>query len=139
ATMLPLLRAAPSNFGLITANGGYLSKHATGIYSATATKGRWQREPPATYQADIDKMASPEFIETPAGKAWIETYTVVCRKGIPQRGIIIGRLQGSDQRFVANTPDDMNTLQSMMTEEYLGKAGTVTSVEGLNTFTPLRA
>ena len=136
ATMLPLLRAAPSKFGLVTANGGYLSKHATGIYSATATKGCWRRESPATYQADIDKMASPEFIETPSGKASVETYTVCCKRGIPQRGIIIGRLHGSDQRFVANTPDDMNTLRSMMTEEYLNKAGTVTSSEGLNTFTP---
>ena len=35
ATLLPQLRARPQAFGLITANGGYVSKHATGIYSAT--------------------------------------------------------------------------------------------------------
>lgn len=137
ATMLPLLRATPSKFGLITANGGYLSKHATGIYSATVKQGRWLRESPASYQTQIDNMASPAFTETPSGGATVETYTVCCKQGIPQRGIVIGRLDGSGERFVANTPDNVDTLQLMMAEEYLGRQGTVESAEGLNTFIAL--
>lgn len=136
ATLVPKLRARPSSFGLITANGGYLSKHATGIYSATPTQGHWHREPPASYQAEIDAMKSPIFTETPYGEAHVETYTVCFNRGIAERGIVIGRLAENDQRFVANTPNDAATLQPMVEQEYLGKAGQVTSKEGLNTFTP---
>ncbi|PCJ23436.1 MAG: acetyl-CoA acetyltransferase [SAR86 cluster bacterium] len=137
ASLLPKLRENPLSFGLITANGGYLSKHATGIYSATPTIGRWQREPAAGYQHEIDQMESPGFTETPQGLSRIETYTVCCKKGVPYRGIIIGKVCDSSQRFVANTPDDSALLESMMEQEYLGKQGQVTSSEGMNTFTPL--
>ena len=136
ATLLPLLRAKPASFGLITANGGYLSKHATGIYSATPMKGAWRREAPASYQTEIDFMQSPIFTETPAGSAQVETYTVCFKKGVPERGIVIGRLASSGHRFVANTPNDAATLQAMVEQEYLGKAGEVSSKEGINTFTP---
>lgn len=136
ATLLPMLRARPSSFGMITANGGYLSKHATGIYSATPTQGRWSREAPASYQAEIDTMDSPVFTETPSGPATVETYTVCFNRGVAERGIVIGRLAGNGQRFVANTPNDAVTLQSMVEQEYLGRTGQVTSMDGLNTFTP---
>ena len=46
ATMAERLRAAPGSYGLVTANGGYLSKHATGIYSTEPTQDKWQREDP---------------------------------------------------------------------------------------------
>ena len=136
ATLLPKLRARPSSFGLITANGGYLSKHATGIYSATPTLGVWHREASASYQAEIDNMESPIFTETPSGAATVETYTVCFNRAVPERGIVIGRLNSTGQRFVANTPNDAASLQSMVEQEYLGKSGQVSSREGLNTFTP---
>ena len=136
ATLLPLLRANPARFGLVTANGGYLSKHATGIYSATPVVGKWQREKTSSYQAEIDKMHSPSFTETPAGEATIETYTVCFNRGIPERGIVIGRLQSSGQRFVANTPAHGEVLQAMVETEQIGRPGTVASNEGINTFIP---
>ena len=103
ATLLPLLRAQPGQFALLTANGGRLSKHATGIYSATPVRGAWQRELNTKIQAQIDAMPSPEFIAAANGAAKIETYTVCFDRTAPVRGIVIGRLLGSDQRFIANT------------------------------------
>lgn len=135
ATMVPKLREQPSHFGLITANGGYLSKHSSGIYSATPSKGEWRREPNANYQAEIDAMQSPAFTETPNGAAKIETYTVCFNKTQPVRGIVIGRLLANDQRFVANTPNDAVTLSRMVQEEFLQRTGQVFSKEGMNTFT----
>lgn len=135
ATMVPKLRAESSHFGLITANGGYLSKHATGIYSATPTQGKWEREPPAAYQTQIDSMDSPIFTELANGPAKVETYTVCFDKNGPVRGIVIGRLLDNDQRFVANTTSDADNLNKMLQEEFLGRTGTVQSREGLNTFT----
>ena len=136
AAMIPKLRAKHGSFGLITANGGYLSKHATGIYSTTPTEGIWQREDPAPYQAEIDGMESPVFTETPDGTATVETYTVCFGRNGPERGIIIGRLDENGTRFVANTPDDAATLNSLMETDSLGRKGTVTSKDGMNNFVP---
>jgi acetyl-CoA C-acetyltransferase len=44
ATMAEKLAAAPDRMGLITANGGYLTKHSFGVYSATPPRHefRWE-------------------------------------------------------------------------------------------------
>ena len=136
ATMLPKLRANPAHYGFVTANGGYLSKHATGIYSAKPVEGKWEREKPDNYQGQIDAMVSPEFTEAPLGAATIETYTVCFARGMPEKGIVIGRLAESDQRFVANTPADVDLLTAMTRTEQIGRTGTVTNSEGMNTFVP---
>ncbi len=135
AAMLPRLRARPGSFGLVGANGGYLSKQATGIYSTTPTQGHWTREDPAAYQGEIDSLPDVPFTETPAGNASIESYTVVFGKGGPERGIVIGR-QSDGTRFVANTPADAATLDSLVAQDSMGRPGTVASREGRNVFTP---
>jgi acetyl-CoA C-acetyltransferase len=49
ATMAEKLAAAPDQVGLITANGGYLTKHSFGVYSATPPRHefRWEDVQPA--------------------------------------------------------------------------------------------
>jgi acetyl-CoA C-acetyltransferase len=49
ATMAKKLAAAPDQMGLITANGGYLTKHSFGVYSATPPRHefRWEDAQPA--------------------------------------------------------------------------------------------
>lgn len=135
ATLLPLLRAQPEKFGLITANGGRLSKHATGIYSAAPIRGTWQAESNSKIQAEIDAMPSPDFIDAANGPASVETYTVCFDKTAPVRGIVIGRLLETDQRFIANTREDAAVLGNMMQDDFLGCTGHVVSNDGLNTFT----
>jgi acetyl-CoA C-acetyltransferase len=135
AAMQPLLRARPGSFGLIGANGGYLSKQATGLYSTTPTEGPWRREDPASYQGEIDRLPDAPFTETPDGAATIETFTVCFGRGGPERGIVVGRL-GDGTRFLANTPADPATLDGLMQRESLGRPGTVTSAGGRNVFVP---
>jgi len=135
ATAVPLLRARPEQYALITANGGRLSKHATGIYSASPIRGEWQRESNAKIQAQINAMTSPEFVEAPRGAAKIETYTVCFDRTEPVRGIVIGRLLETDQRFIANTASDATTLAQMMQDDFLTCSGAVVSSGGMNTFT----
>ena len=137
ASMLPELRKNTKHFGLVTANGGYLSKHATGIYSAVPIEGKWEREPPSSYQSQIDRMTSPSFIEEANGEGTVETYTVCYKKGIPERAIVIGRLRNSDQRFLANTPTDPSLFKDMINNEQIGRRGSVRSSDGINVFTPL--
>lgn len=54
AEMMNVVRKAPGSFGMVTANGNYLTKHSAGIYSTEPTTGPWRREAPAKFQAELD-------------------------------------------------------------------------------------
>lgn len=139
AAMVERLRENRGGLGLVTANGGYLSKHSAGIYStdpAPVGDAGWRREDPRVYQARIDAMARPSVEEAPRGKGWVETYMVtVGRDSAPERGIVIGRLgdvgDPAARRFLATIDGDREVLEAMMSEEAIGKQGVVaTSHEG---------
>jgi acetyl-CoA C-acetyltransferase len=135
ASMMDVLRADPGKFGLLNANGWFITKHSLGIYSTTPVEGEWQRETPADYQqAILDEPHAP-FTESPNGQGTIETYTVIHgRKGV-ERALLIGLL-GDGTRFIAETPDDELTLSQMMAREMIGVTGTVTAGEEKNLFVP---
>ncbi|MGE0045612.1 MAG: acetyl-CoA acetyltransferase [Hyphomonadaceae bacterium] len=137
AEMLTRLRGKPGSFGLVTANGWFLTKHAFGIYSTTPTKGAWKRENPKSYQKEIDAMAHPEIVREPSGDATIETFTVVHARDHVRLGIVIGR-DAQGRRFVANTPEDEALLMDMESRESVGRKGSVVSTDGgmKNVFTP---
>lgn len=140
ASMAEVLRADRGSFGLVTANGGYLTKHAAGLYSTTPTEVQgsvpFLREDPAGYQAEIDATAHPTVVERPDGAATIETYTVLYgREGTPEGGIVVGR-DARDRRFCAVTPRDADLLGAMTREDFLGRAGTVEAGEKANLFRP---
>ncbi len=136
AAMTGKVRGKPGSYGLVTANGGYLSKHATGIYSTTPTRGVWRRESPASYQTEIDVMESPEFTRQPKGGATVETYTICYGRSGPERGIVIGRLTGSRKRFIANTLNNAAVLEGFRSREALGRRGEVFARDGMNLFVP---
>jgi acetyl-CoA C-acetyltransferase len=134
-TMMEKVRAKKGSFGLVTANGWYVTKHSLGIYSTTPTKGEWKREDPKVYQAEIDAMDRPHVETQPNGEATIETYTVMHDRTGPKIGIIVGRLSNG-HRFLAHTPSDPATLADLMERECLGRKGTVTAGSPTNTFVP---
>ncbi|MEM7405553.1 MAG: acetyl-CoA acetyltransferase [Pseudomonadota bacterium] len=141
ATMADRVRETPGSYGFVSANGGYLSKHAGGIYSTDAIHGRWSREDPASYQGAIDALPAPALNEQPSGPARLETYTVTFgRDGAPERGIVIGRLGHDDDttapRFLANLPEDRALLESVTEQDFLGMRGQVSHEGGLNRFEP---
>jgi acetyl-CoA C-acetyltransferase len=78
-------------------------------------------------------MPHPEFIEQPNGRGTVETYTVVTDRKGKRFGIIVGRDE-HNRRFLANSPDDDPTLDRMMREEMLGRAGQVTTGTPTNLF-----
>ncbi|WP_416899060.1 MAG: acetyl-CoA acetyltransferase [Minwuia sp.] len=141
AAMVDKVRGAPGSKGLVTANGGYLTKHAAGIYSTDPSPAHdgsgWARENPAVYQAELDALPVPPVVKAAEGEAVVETYTVVFgRDGAPAAGILFGRLgDGSDPmapRFVANTPKDPDLLTAMTREDFIGRSGAVTNADRLN-------
>ncbi|MDD3445830.1 MAG: acetyl-CoA acetyltransferase, partial [Zavarzinia sp.] len=121
AEMAKRLRADPGTYGLVTANGWYVTKHAAGIYSTEPPAKPFARKDPALYQAEIDAEPKPEIATETEGPATIETYTVVHgRDGAPYMGIVIGRLEDG-RRFVANTPTDADVLDLMLDGEAIGR------------------
>ena len=123
--MIRQTRARPGKFGLVTANGNYITKHSWGVYSTTPTRGSWMREAPNVLQAELDALAKAPFTETPSGAAVIETYTIMHGRGGPELGIVIGRESASGRRFIANTANDVATLVDLQEKEGLGRTGVV--------------
>ncbi|MDE2363819.1 MAG: acetyl-CoA acetyltransferase [Hyphomicrobiales bacterium] len=134
AEMVRRMRARPGKFGLVTANGNYITKHSWGVYSTTPTQGTWTREAPNVLQAELDALPKAPFTQTPSGDATIETYTIMHGKNGPELGIVIGRERASGRRFIANTANDVATLTDLQEKEGLGRPGVVKSEGGKNVF-----
>jgi acetyl-CoA C-acetyltransferase len=128
ATLVHRLRGRPRDWGLSTANGWFLTKQSTGVYSAKPPAAPFEREDPAVIQSRIDALDHPPVIELPEGPATIETYTVVHARQGYRMGILIGRDQ-EGRRFVANTPRDEATLAAMEASEQIGRRGRVRRAE----------
>lgn len=97
------MRQAPGVFGLVTANGGIMSKYSVGVYSTSPAE--WAPDNSAELCAQVNaKPATPVAVH-PDGTATIETYTV--RYDWPVRtGIVVGRLDTDNSRFLALVDDE---------------------------------
>jgi len=136
AATMGKLRAKPGSYGLVTANGWYLTKQSTGVYSTARPRAPFERQDPGVLQRQIDALPHPAVTETPQGPARIETYTVVHRREGPFMGIVIGR-DAADRRFAALTPNDPATLAGLERGEQVGRTGQVGPGPGdTNLFTP---
>jgi acetyl-CoA C-acetyltransferase len=139
AAMVDKVRADRGSYGLVTANGGYFSKHAAGIYSTNPVDGDWSRTDPASYQKVLDDAPDTPSTESPDGEGTVETYTVLYgRDNQPQQGVVIGRLGELDdpeaERFVAMVDGDSDVLEGMTREDMIGSKGIASSGDELNKF-----
>ena len=120
-SMMERLRDKSGDYGIVTANGGFLSKHAIGIYSTNQPSNVWRR-PDHTIIENLMAALPVEPVATNpdnvAGQ--IETYTVVHNSASsgPSRGIIIGKLVGTNERYVAVT-NDKEVMNVMMNNDVL--------------------
>mmetsp|Transcript_10955 Transcript_10955/g.18654 ORF Transcript_10955/g.18654 Transcript_10955/m.18654 type:complete len:194 (-) Transcript_10955:23-604(-) len=145
AAMVQHVRAHPGTFGMVTANGGFLSKHAAGIYSTTPYSTThpeakaWSRTDPAEYQTVLDNLPKFPIAEKPHGIGRVETYTVLHNQKGPTQAICIGILQdGIDKgkRFIA-VSSNKSVLEQMVSKDFLGLGVLVRSDldgKGQNTF-----
>ncbi|MBO0731136.1 MAG: hypothetical protein J2P57_17900, partial [Acidimicrobiaceae bacterium] len=123
ATMSTVLRAHPGDIGLVSANGGFVTKHAFGLYGTEPPAGgfRWENA-----QAEIDASFTPTPIAdaTYKGPATVEAYTVMHgRDGEPERGICALRTPEGTRTW--GTSEDGEVLRQMEQEEFVGVATTV--------------
>jgi len=113
------MRANPGAFGFVGANGGTMSKYSVGIYSTTPTA--WRADRSAQLQAEIDSWPAPGRAPQADGWATIETYTIKYSKSGERTGVVIGRLEADDRRFLAMTQQgDEDILDQLATGEPIG-------------------
>jgi acetyl-CoA C-acetyltransferase len=132
-----VVRRKPGSFGMVTANGNYLTKHSAGLYSTEPTKGLWRREDPGKLQAELDARPKQSVETKPDGTGMIETYCVAYGKDAPDRAYVFGRLDASNQRFIAMAGNEPALLADMLMTEQLGRRVSVSEKDGRNVFRPL--
>ena len=97
ATMAERLVADPGARGLITANGGYLTKHSFGVYGTEPPEDgfRWQ-----DVQSEVDQEPTRALRLDFTGTGSVESWTTP-----------VGRDGGAERAFLAvRTPDGARTL-----------------------------
>ena len=119
ATMAGVLRADPGALGLVTANGGYVTKHALGLYSTEPPAGgfRW-----ADVQDEVDALPTRELCEQPDGAATVESWVVVHdRDGAPER-VLAACLVDDGRRAWAASSDAGTVAEMRSGAEQIGRA-----------------
>lgn len=119
ARMVELLREGKSQRGMITANGGYLTKHAFGIYSNEPMQEFVHED----VQAEIDATPKKDSVDMHDGDVTIESYTVMYGPNGPAVGHAACLLPDG-RRTWANT-EDKETVQAMTEIEFCGKPAAV--------------
>lgn len=92
-------RTHPGDLGLVAANGGALSKHSVGVYSTDPVA--WRDDNSADLQAEIESWPAVANNNHPEGWATVETWTVKHSKKGKRTAIVVGRLEITDERFLA--------------------------------------
>lgn len=106
------MRAEPGAHGFVGANGGSLSKYSVGVYSTTPAE--WRPDRSAELQAEVDAWPAPEQARAADGWATIETCTVKHARDGRRTGIVVGRLERDDRRFLAVARDDDEELLDLL-------------------------
>ncbi|MGE2722591.1 acetyl-CoA acetyltransferase [Mycolicibacterium celeriflavum] len=102
ATMAERLVAAPGQLGLITANGGYLTKHSFGVYGTEPPPHEFRWE---DVQSEVDSEPTRKALVDWSGVGTVETWTTPFdREGSPEKAFLAVRTP-DDARALAVIPD----------------------------------
>ena len=123
ATMAELLVANPGSRGLISANGGYLTKHSFGVYSTEPpAQFRWQDVQPV-----VDREPTRPALDSWEGIGTVESWTTpFSRDGQPEKVFLAVNVP--DRTATARTfavISDPQSAQYSVTEDIAGAQVTV--------------
>ena len=89
ATMAEQLVAAPGTLGLVTANGGYLTKHSFGVYGTEPPSAEFRWE---DVQSAVDAEPTRVAEDVWEGVGTVESWTTpVSRDGVPEKVFVAVR------------------------------------------------
>jgi acetyl-CoA C-acetyltransferase len=120
ARMVEVVREDRGSRGLVSGNGGWLAKHAFGIYSTDPPVDGFRYD---NVQSQIDAFPSKQAVADWEGPVTIEAYTVAHAKGAPLRALAACLTE--DGRRTWGVADDPALMAVMMREEFCGRRGRV--------------
>ena len=120
ARMAEVLREDPGAFGMCTGNGGYITKHAFGVYSTQPPEKPFQY---ADVQNELDATAAREAVIDYRGDVTIESYSVMYEGDAPS--IAHAACLLADGRRTWGNVSDPDTAIAMTREEFCGRAGRI--------------
>lgn len=129
ATMIDVVRADAGSVGLVSANGGFLTKHAIGLYSTEPSAAGYQA---ADVQDQVDLIPPTPVAEDHTGAVTIEAYTVMHNADGPEVGLCA--LRTADGARTWGRVTDLAAATAMTTEETIGQAANL-DAEGTLTLT----
>jgi len=116
ATLVGLLREDSQAYGLATAVGWYLTKHAVGIYSARPPRGTF-----ATLTPQPTLPPPRTVVEGHTGPAAVEAYTVQYdREGAPEAAIVSAITPDGQRALIRST--DPAVTEMILAEPQAGAA-----------------
>ena len=119
AAMADRLRADAGSYGLVTALGWYITKHAAGIYSTTPPADGFRSQTP---QAEVDASPRRDYVGDHDGPVTVESCTVMHeRDGSPANGIVA--CLTPDGRRAWGTTTEPGLLKALMDDGTIGSAG----------------
>jgi len=126
ARMAEVLRSDRDAKGLVTANGGYLTKHAFGVYAAEPPPRAYRHE---DLQEKVDREPWREVDLAHRGAVDIESYTVMYGADGPSIGHVVCRTPAGHRAW-ANT-QDRDVMNAMTREEFCGRRATLDGGGGI--------
>ncbi|HWU31761.1 MAG TPA: acetyl-CoA acetyltransferase [Marmoricola sp.] len=121
ATMIGEVRRT-QQWGLVTANSGYLTKHSIGLYAPTPGVG-FRRQ---SGQTEADREPPTPVAAEYSGSARLESWTVAHgREGEPER--VMAALRTPDGRRVLAFSEDVDLAKQLVVEDLDGATAVVDS------------
>jgi acetyl-CoA C-acetyltransferase len=117
AAMVDRLRAHPGSYGMVTANGGLLTKHAFGVYST-----RPAPDPPSVVRVPRAE-AQVGLVSRFDGSATVEAATVAYDRDGPCYAIVAARTPDGGRTWAR--ADDPKLIAAMVTEDLVGRAARI--------------
>ncbi len=126
------LRQSKTGKALIGANGGFLSKHAVGLYGREAPKDGWAESDKSKLGEIVKSQNSPLIVDNVDGTARVESYAVEYNRKGPVNAYIIGRLD-NNARFLSKLDHDQLSAVTHDTQtDILGARVNVSHAKNIN-------
>ena len=134
--MIKKLRSNPNEYGMVTANSWFLTKHAINIFSCKPPQEiDWEKDF-IKLQSEINSREIKNFNIKPNGLGEVISYTIVQGRKNLEYGIVIGELEDKS-KFIANILGEQSFLKKLTENELLGIKGEVKHTSERNIFKPL--
>ena len=122
AEMWSQIRRDSAQYAFIHANGGVLSKHASGVFSCQPSSVDWSS---ADTYISQDELPRKEQVSNPA-RGQVIAYTVNYHKGQAVQGIVLCETDDGERFVSCSKLEDQATVKEMLSRESAGRSVSVT-------------